>query len=287
MRGILENFSNRVLEDLRNPRIAIPLAVLVLAIITVLVVMPAGGQPITGELSATGTVGGQSTATAVKLIPVSEREAGIGMPVPYGTPDPFRSPPVKHTTIGTSPSTTGTSSTTSSSTITSTPPATSTGSTSSGSGTAAGNGASSGSRTTSGSSGAQSTGGTSTSHTGTTPDQPAKPVFTFFKNARVNLHFGVAGGPRKLFKRVRGNTPFPSNTNAAVVFVGRLAKRRVAVFLPARGAVASGPGKCLPSRTNCEYFELTPGEREHVLAEQHGGGSTLYSVVYASKKKHS
>jgi len=99
-----------------------------------------------------------------------------------------------------------------------------------------------------------------------TPSSAGAPVAHLAKLRSVDS-YGVdvkvadATGSRTL-SNLRRLSPVPSATNALAEYLGVAKSGRAADFVLNQGVVASGPGVCLPSTSNCQVLELKPGQVE-------------------------
>ena len=76
-------------------------------------------------------------------------------------------------------------------------------------------------------------------------------------------------------------TPLPSSTQALIVFRGVTAGGKSATFTLVSEAILHGPAKCLPSDSQCEAIELTPGQIE-TLEYASSGQSLVYELELVS-----
>jgi hypothetical protein len=64
-----------------------------------------------------------------------------------------------------------------------------------------------------------------------------------------------------------------------VVFLGLKKDAKTAVFLVSSTASPAGDGKCLPSRRDCIFLQLTHGQHDAVLAQNGDGSVTEYELT--------
>ena len=108
----------------------------------------------------------------------------------------------------------------------------------------------------------------STPSTPATPAKPAKPSKpkTVYHVAVLFGPLPEAGTPAKAeltpYEDLKLLTPFPSATNALVVFRGVTAGGKSATFTVVGEVILHGQGECLPSATQCEAIDLGPGKAE-------------------------
>ncbi len=117
---------------------------------------------------------------------------------------------------------------------------------------------------------------TTTTPTTSTP-AGASPTVTFFTVA-VDLAFGPVGKAAPHILNVERLTPFPSAANPVLVFLGVKADRKTAVFLLSSLAAPAGQGTCVPSARQCEFLDMTSGQRELLLVRDATGGLTEYKL---------
>ena len=101
---------------------------------------------------------------------------------------------------------------------------------------------------------------------------------------RVNLRFGEAGQTR-LRRNVARLVPLPSSTDPFFIFLGVLEDGKTAVFLVSSDAVASGDGKCRPTKDLCETLEMKVGDSEFFDVAAGTGGVVQYQLDLVSIRR--
>ena len=101
---------------------------------------------------------------------------------------------------------------------------------------------------------------------------------------KVNLRFGEAGQTR-LRRNVARLSPLPSSTDPFFIFLGVLEDGKTAVFLISSDAVASGDGKCRPTKDLCETLELKVGDSEFFDVAAGTGGVVQYQLDLVSIRR--
>ncbi len=126
------------------------------------------------------------------------------------------------------------------------------------------------------------TGSTPTTNTTPAKKQADKPEASDLY--RVNLRFGEAGQTR-LRRNVARLSPLPSSTDPFFIFLGVLEDGKTAVFLVSSDAVASGDGKCRPTKDLCETLELKVGDSEFFDVAAGTGGVVQYQLDLVSIRR--
>jgi hypothetical protein len=105
---------------------------------------------------------------------------------------------------------------------------------------------------------------------------------------RVTVELGTAPNagesPKlKVYKGVKSGVALPSKSHQLVVLKAASAAGKAPVETPATATFAlssspivNGPGKCLPTDTQCESVKLTPGQVEELQYTEAGGQTVAY-----------
>lgn len=130
------------------------------------------------------------------------------------------------------------------------------------------------------SSGSSASTNTSTSSAPSSETSPAPSVTvktTYYYDA-VDLAFGKFGKQLKTYPDVDRLHIFPSSQSPVAVYLGLKRNAKTAVFLLSSGVSVSGLGKCIPSRTNCDFLDLQVDQPEILLAEGANGVVSTYEL---------
>jgi hypothetical protein len=128
------------------------------------------------------------------------------------------------------------------------------------------------------------TGTTTTPAPASKPAAPKAPVVIY----ETALLFGVAAPgapPQSLqltpFENLTRLTPLPSAKQPLLVFRGVSAGGKSATFTVVSEAILHGPAVCIPSPSQCQAFDLAPGQVEE-LGFVSGGRSVTYQLHVVS-----
>ena len=110
--------------------------------------------------------------------------------------------------------------------------------------------------------------------------QSGRPGRYFFYSA--DLAFGRSGTDLRVYRNVARLTPLPSAANPTVVFLGVKDGGKAAVFMVWSLSALSGDGSCMPSRTECSFLRLRPGQRETIKAPDSQGVLSTYTLKLAA-----
>ncbi len=80
------------------------------------------------------------------------------------------------------------------------------------------------------------------------------------------------------FKKLKLQSPLPSDKQPLIVFRGVTAKGRSATFTLVSEAILTGAGACLPSPLQCQAVDLKPGETEQLNYVQPNGEPVVYEL---------
>jgi hypothetical protein len=80
------------------------------------------------------------------------------------------------------------------------------------------------------------------------------------------------------FKKLKLQSPLPSDRQPLIVFRGVTAKGRSATFTLVSEAILTGAGACLPSPLQCQAVDLKPGETEQLNYVQPNGEPVIYEL---------
>jgi hypothetical protein len=125
---------------------------------------------------------------------------------------------------------------------------------------------------------------TKTTTTSTTTTTPARttPAVPSASSYAVDLAFGPAQrGSLRTYDDVERFVTFPSRW-PAIVFLGVERDGRTAEFLLSPQASPAGDGSCSPSRTQCTFLAMKPGQTELVLFQTATAATSEYQLRYAS-----
>ncbi len=110
--------------------------------------------------------------------------------------------------------------------------------------------------------------------------RPGQPVRYFFY--ATDLAFGMSGTQLRVYRNVARLTPLPSPANPTLVFLGVKDGGKAAVFMVWSLSALSGDGTCVPSRTECSFLRLRPGQRETINAPNSQGALSTYTLKLAA-----
>lgn len=109
------------------------------------------------------------------------------------------------------------------------------------------------------------------------PSKPKAPSGTFDETKMVTLNFGETGNVKRLGS-VSQLTPLPNASSPFFVFEGVVRKTGKARFLVSEEVTATGDGKCLPSKDNCQRIDLEVGDTEYFDFDLGEGQTRQYQL---------
>jgi hypothetical protein len=149
----------------------------------------------------------------------------------------------------------------------------------------------------SGSSGASGAGKGSEEHKSPTPTpakpakptKPAKPPFPYIVSVLFGLAPGATGQPTPLtpYESLKPSTPLPSKTQARIAFERVTSSGTGAVFKLVVAPILQGPGRCLPSTSECQSIDLAVGQAEELQYVEANGQLVVYELKIVSITKRS
>lgn len=101
---------------------------------------------------------------------------------------------------------------------------------------------------------------------------------TIYGIVHLDVRFGKAGGAMRTFHDVARLTALPSTSNPVAVFFGVRKDRKTAVFMISSDVHARGDGSCVPSRSDCQGFQLQEGQTELLDVAANDGKVTHYEL---------
>jgi hypothetical protein len=112
---------------------------------------------------------------------------------------------------------------------------------------------------------------------GSSPTSPSAPRLRYYRFA-VSLVFRRVGGRQRRIADAQRDLPLPSAKAPVILYLGLQNDERTSVFMVSSSASVLGHGSCRPSRSDCTFLYLKVGQVASVVTLGRSGAITQYTL---------